>query len=179
MHQATDKLRIVFICSGNICRSPMAEAIGRQLLFEGGIPTGWVESAGTLGIEGQPASEFAIKAVGELGLDLSGHRSQGVSARHLDEADYLVAMAPEHAREVWMQRPATEPRIVRLWIYTTRKGRLQRIDDPIGKSYEVYVEARDNIRECLQNWIGALSEEYGTLPTDPDSSTQSPDTETR
>ncbi len=179
MQQATGNLHIVFVCSGNICRSPMAEVIGQQLLDEGGIPTDCVESAGTLGIEGQPASEFAIKAVGELGLDLSGHRSQGVSARHLDEADFLVAMAPEHAREIWMQRPATESRIVRLWIYTKRKGRLHRIDDPIGKSYEVYLEARDNIRECLQNWIGSLREQGETAETEAGASTRSPCTGTQ
>jgi protein-tyrosine-phosphatase len=143
----------------------MAEAIALSLFTQPDFRIEWIESGGTLGIDGQPAAENAIKAVGEWGLDLSAHRSQGISANHLDEADYIVAMAPDHVREIWMRRPAAESRIVRLWTFTTRKGRLNRIDDPIGQPYEVYLAARDDISECLHNWIKTLP---GNAPTDSD-----------
>lgn len=165
MPQNPRNLRIVFVCSGNICRSPMAEVIAGNRLPQPDLPVEWIESAGTLGIEGQMAAEYAIRAVGEWGLDLSAHRSQGISASHLNEADFIVAMAPDHAREIWMRRPEAESRIVRLWTYTTRRGRLNRIDDPIGQPYEAYLAARDDISECLENWIRTLG---GRLPADGD-----------
>src|SRR5881396_718122 len=87
--------RIVFVCSGTICRSPMAEAIARKLLADAKIPA-MVISAGTLGINSNPAATHAVTAVQELGIDLSGHRSQGVTLQLLRMADHVLVMSPEH-----------------------------------------------------------------------------------
>ncbi|MEE3052471.1 MAG: low molecular weight phosphatase family protein, partial [Planctomycetota bacterium] len=70
--------RVVFICSGNICRSPMAEAMLSASIEKQGLDLE-ASSAGTLGIEDHAADPDAIKAVGEEGIDLRNHRSRGVS----------------------------------------------------------------------------------------------------
>ena len=88
-------LRIVVICSGNICRSPMAEELVRKRAAERGVPVVAV-SCGTLGIVGQPAAENGRTAMAEIGMPIDGHRSQGVQAAMIDLADWIVVMAPRH-----------------------------------------------------------------------------------
>jgi protein-tyrosine phosphatase len=149
-------VRALFVCSGNICRSPMAIVIAERILAEEGIPVEWLESGGTLGIQGEPAAANAQLAVRELGLDLTSHRSKGVGAVELDGADYIVVMAREHEREILMRRPDAEPRIVRLWEYTNRSGRLKRIADPIGNPFGDYAACRSDLLECIRNWAGQL-----------------------
>ena len=74
------KFHILFVCSGNSCRSPIAEALLRARLPEHLQDKANVASAGTLGIEGMPATNYAIRVTEEMGGRLAGHRSQGVSA---------------------------------------------------------------------------------------------------
>jgi protein-tyrosine-phosphatase len=154
--EARKGIRVLFVCSGNICRSPMAFVIAERTLAEEGIPVEWLASGGTLGIQGEPAAGHALLAVGEIGLDLSVHRSKGVGAAELDGADQIVVMAPDHEREIRMRRPDAEPKIVRLWEYTSRSGRLKRISDPIGQPYQDYIACRGDLLECIRNWAVKL-----------------------
>jgi len=151
-----ETLKVLFVCSGNICRSPLAKVLAEQIFREEGLEFDWIDSAGTLGIEDQPASPHALDAAKVKELDLSQHRSKGLSANLLDESTHLVVMAPEHAREVLLQRPDAESRLVRIWKYTDRKGRLKAIDDPINHPYKAYMTCRDNLSECIRNWARTL-----------------------
>lgn len=156
-------LRIVFVCSGNLCRSPMAEALARRLAASKNLTIDWIESAGTLGIEGETVPELVERVLAPLGLSLAQHRSRTLSVRHLDEADFIVVMAPQHAREVRMRRPGAADRIVRLWKYTSKPGRLKEIADPIGGDLAVYRRCRDNLEECLTNWLTTLAKDDPSL----------------
>lgn len=149
-------IRVLFVCSGNICRSPMALVLAAQVLAARGIQVDWLDSAGTLGIEEQPAAGFAVEAVRELGLDLNRHLSKGVSNALARDADFIVVMAPEHVREIRLRHPEALEKTVKLWQYTDRRGRLNRIDDPIGKPLEDYVACREDLLECLGNWADTL-----------------------
>ncbi len=149
-------IRVLFVCSGNICRSPMALALAAEILAERGIQVDWLDSAGTLGIEEQPAAGFAVEAVRELGLDLSRHLSKGVSDALVKETDFIVVMAPEHVRDIRLRHPEAVEKTVKLWQYTDRRGRLDRIDDPIGKPLKDYQSCRDDLLECLGNWADTL-----------------------
>lgn len=143
---------ITFICSGNICRSPMAEAIAREMLERAKAPCR-VSSAGTLGIEDRPADEKAVHALFMLGIDLTAHRSRGVSAEHLRETDAIVVMAEEHAEVVTHLDPSAGGRLHRLWEFTDDPGDLLEIRDPIGRDLEDFIACRDALIECLRNWI--------------------------
>src|SRR5690554_5927823 len=107
-------LRIVFVCSGNICRSPLAEGLARQLLAEAEIPAVLI-SAGTLGLNGRSAATHTVTTGAEIGVDLSRHRSQGVSIALMRMADRIVVMAPQHEDELLRSDASLRPKILRLW----------------------------------------------------------------
>lgn len=89
---------ILTLCTGNICRSPMAEVLLTAAAGpRGAAPT--VASAGFV-TEGQPAEPHAVRVMADRGLDLSGHRSRRLTAEMVAEADLLLGMTAEHVREV-------------------------------------------------------------------------------
>ena len=147
------KRRIAFICNGNICRSPMAEIIAGDWLATNAADSFRVSSAGTFGFEGFPADDKAVRAVGELGLDLSAHRCQPVTEDYLRDHGFWVAMDPSHGQDVQKMAYECLEKVVRLWEHTSTPGRVNEVFDPIGLDPGAFVECRDLIHECLQNWL--------------------------
>lgn len=91
---------ILVVCTGNICRSPIAEGLLRAVLsarFGDAAPA--VSSAGTMGLEGSPATPEGVEAARELGSDTTGHRARRVTAQMASQADLLLCMASDH-REI-------------------------------------------------------------------------------
>jgi len=146
--------RVICVCSGNICRSPMAAGIVRDRLGKQDIPC-VVISAGTLNINGQPASVHAVEACSQIGLDISGHRSQGVSAPLLELADHLVVMSPHHAESLLRIDKRLAPKIVRIWEFSTEP--LDEIADPVGLDLAAFVKCRDILVGCLDAWVRRLA----------------------
>ena len=88
---------ILFVCSGNSCRSPMAAGLLQKQLFSKYGNMVKVHSAGTLGIENTPATLNAINVAKEKGVDISTHRSKGIIRDHLEEADIVFSSTPNPA----------------------------------------------------------------------------------
>ena len=147
--------RVVFICSGNLCRSPMAAGLAERMLAEAGIPA-MVVSAGTLNIQGNPAAPHAITAMRELGLSIEHHRSQGASLLLLRAADHIVVMSPHHEQDILARDPKLAPKIRRLWEYCQPPGRLDEIADPVGMELAAFHACRDDIKSCLASWIDRM-----------------------
>jgi protein-tyrosine phosphatase len=98
--------RILVVCTGNICRSPIAEGALRAALRRTlGDRAPDVESAGTSGWEGSPAMPESIEAAAERGIDISSHVARRLTRRHVLEADAVVAMASEHRDAVIRAMP--------------------------------------------------------------------------
>jgi protein-tyrosine phosphatase len=98
-----DRPRILVLCSGNICRSPMGEVLLRRRLAEAGLP-GVVRSAGRF-FDGRSAERYAIDAMARRGLDLEPFRSRILGEPMLAGADLVLGMAREHVREATVLRP--------------------------------------------------------------------------
>jgi len=91
-----ESFRLLFVCTGNTCRSPLAEAIARQRLAVLGWAHVEVRSAGSAAGEGLPPSQGAVAAAERHGLDVSGHRSATLSPELVEWADLILTMGPSH-----------------------------------------------------------------------------------
>ena len=142
--------RILFVCTGNLCRSPMAEVLFRHRI---GSDSGWeAASAGTFDALGHPASENAVRAVKELGLDLSRHHSQPLTAELLESADMIVVMTAEHRFHLLEVFPEVGNRVFLIKSFGTSKVPAD-VSDPYGGSLNTYKKIRDEIDRALSDLI--------------------------
>ena len=147
--------RIIFVCSGNICRSPLAAGMAKAKLATANIPS-VVISAGTLNINGQSAAPNAVEAAKQIGIDIESHRSQGVSQGLMAMADHIVVMAPRHEDALVKLDPNLEDNIVRMWAYGAHDESLTQIDDPVGQDLDAFITCRKRLDICLDAWIATL-----------------------
>ena len=145
-------LRLVFVCSGNICRSPIAAAFARQKAADRDV-SAVVLSCGTLGIVGHPAAELGRVAMAEVGVDIADHYSQGVQAAMLNLADHVFVMAPKHEEFLRRTVPSATSRLVRMWEFAPEP--MDQIDDPVGQDLDAFRHCRDLLDRCLDNWFDA------------------------
>jgi protein-tyrosine phosphatase len=102
---------ILVVCSGNICRSPVAEGLLRRAVDRRlGVRAPSVASAGTIAVEGAPASHGSIVAAAELGVDIDAHRARHLTDAMIARADLCVCMAGEHRDEIVARVPAVADR---------------------------------------------------------------------
>ncbi|HXV13858.1 MAG TPA: low molecular weight protein arginine phosphatase [Candidatus Krumholzibacteria bacterium] len=146
--------RILFVCSGNTCRSPLAEAIaGRMLPARVGFDVE-VASAGTSALEGSPASTLSVEVASAHGLDLSSHRARIVDRAMVREADLIVTMGVRHRDTVGALDPdALEYTFLLTNFSDHRHGE---IPDPIGSGRDTYERTYLAIRECIESMAGRL-----------------------
>ena len=150
-----EKKQVVFICSGNICRSPLAEVLLREQIEKGSLDLE-TSSAGTLGIEDHAANPDAVTAASEVALDLRNHRSRGISHEILEDAFALVIMGPEHESAILSRYPDLGEAVVRLWEYCPAGRDAGEIEDPLGRGLAEFRRIRDVIREALDHWLPGI-----------------------
>ena len=149
-------MKVVMVCSGNICRSPMAAEYLRARTAQAGLGHVVVESAGTLGIHGMPAPPQAVEACSEIGIDLRGHRSRGLSRHHLRTADLLVGMAHEHVEHCRRLYPGMHASAVLLRSFEHSPEPAPEapdLDDPIGLPLSAFRESLSLIRTCVDHLV--------------------------
>lgn len=133
---------LLFVCTGNTCRSPMAQGLASAWLSERGITDVEARSAGLSTRDGLPAAENAVLALRELGIDLSSHRSTQLIPEQLDGAALLITMTAGMRDSLSRRFPDHSERIVPL----LPEGD---VDDPYGGSIEEYRSTRDRIAGAL------------------------------
>jgi protein-tyrosine-phosphatase len=93
-------MNVLFVCTGNLCRSPMAEALFSLIVRSRRRPEVDVSSAGTWAAKGSRAAPDALEVLEAVGIDASDHRSSPLRRRHIEEADLIVAMTSVHSLEI-------------------------------------------------------------------------------
>jgi protein-tyrosine phosphatase len=101
---------ILVVCSGNICRSPIAEGLLRRAMDRPGSEAPSIRSAGTIAMEGTPATHEAIAAARDRGVDIKAHRARRLTDPMIGDADLLVCMAAEHREEIAERAPEATDR---------------------------------------------------------------------
>ncbi len=133
----------------------MAEVITRSVLEERGWDHVRVDSAGTSAVWDAPASDGAKRASSEIGLDLSGHRSQPLTRELVQRADIVLGMTPRHVAEA--EALGQGSKVVLLGEFLSGDGAGEPIVDPVGGSHEVYVEVRERISRAIDELLDRLS----------------------
>ena len=145
---------LLFVCSGNTCRSPLAHAIASQLVTERGWTHVSIESAGTAALPALPASTNAIAVAREQGLDLDAHRSQALTHHLLDWADLILVMSPSQLLAVVDLGGGEKVALTTDFIEGSGLGAA--IEDPFGGDMEAYRRTYEQIREAVTGVLDKL-----------------------
>src|SRR3989442_7063117 len=151
---------ILFVCTGNVSRSPLAEGLFRRAVKGRGDFR--VLSAGVGAIEGQPPSAHAVQALRELGIDISQQRSRMLTAELVNQADYIFGMTHGHVDAVNLLYPQAVEKTFLLREFDDTLDVFEKdISDPIGGSLEVYLECRDQIEQGLASMLKFIDQTFG------------------
>lgn len=145
--------KILFICTGNTCRSPIAEGVFRELCKEKGLPFECA-GAGLATVTGLPVSENSVLALKEIGIDISRFTATSISDVELESIDLFVVMTQEHKDVLEFCGVSAE----KIYILSQKNGG---ISDPYGGSLDRYRICRDEISRGIDELIEYLGDEDG------------------
>lgn len=150
--------RVLFVCAGNTCRSPLAAAALRQALGSGGERVE-IRSAGVLASPGNPATTPAIDVGSRHGLDLRAHHSERLGIEQVEAADLILILDRSEQDAVSRLSPAAASRTYLLSDYGSEAPSGESVPDPFGGSREAYEECLRRILEHTQRIASVISRE--------------------
>ncbi len=137
--------RVLFVCTGNTCRSPLAEGLAREWERRR-TPNGLTIEVGSAGVaagQGAPASPQTLEVLRERGINLSTHHARMLTPEMVDEADVIFTMTPSHAQAVMQIVPDSAHKVFPIDPHTP-------IADPIGQPIEVYRQVADQLETLIE-----------------------------
>lgn len=153
----------LFVCNGNICRSPFAEYLARKMANEKGLFDLRFESAGIEVGNEIPPPQIAKEVALEYGIDLSGHLSKSINKINLKNFDMIISMQFNHTKRMWNLFPDLRERIYLLPYFQPPTWGLKNnyfrfnIPDPYGKEREEFVNCFERIKLCLEMLMANFS----------------------
>jgi protein-tyrosine-phosphatase len=154
----TELYKILVVCTGNVCRSPMAEGFLRSMASERGLDHVVVESAGIHAPVGSPPSTFAVVAAMEMGSDIQNGRAAYLGRRDVESADLILVMERAHLGHILTTWPSDSGDKVKLLrSYHPDEPKEEDIPDPIGADLTYYRGIADLLHECCTGVMRRLT----------------------
>jgi protein-tyrosine phosphatase len=145
---------ILIICTANVCRSPMGEAILKQLLAERNMAEQWhVESAGTWAVDGRAPAFLSKYVMEQMGMDISNHQSKSITLRLLEKFDLFLTMEEQHKQ--WLAEQYREYSD-RTFMLSEMVGEYADIPDPINGELSDYVETAFLLKRLLSEGLDRI-----------------------
>jgi protein-tyrosine-phosphatase len=149
------KKTVLFVCTGNTCRSPMAVGLLKKMA---GPDTFRILSVGTGAAEGAKPSRYAREVMEEEGIDISDHRSRVLDADALEDADNVLVMTESHGKQIteWFKSYAGKTRLLRSFDPVRDDPDYPNVPDPMGLGKEAYIKCKEMIKRSLERAIREL-----------------------
>jgi protein-tyrosine phosphatase len=150
-------MKVLFICTANVCRSPLAEGYLKRLLKQNPISDVVVESAGVIALHGSSAYECAMEVAQQIGFDLNGHIARQITAEMAKAADQILCMETWHASRILDLDQALISKTMLLGNYHPSQKRLLQIPDPRSFTVPDTLEVFSLIRHSVEGLYKKLS----------------------
>ncbi|MEO6741948.1 MAG: hypothetical protein ABIP20_17020, partial [Chthoniobacteraceae bacterium] len=157
--------RILFVCTGNICRSPMAEGLLRHAAQRRGDIS--VASAGVATGHGQPASENSVVALRQWNIDIRGIRSQPLTDELIEWATHIFAMTRSHMDAILTFFPEADEKVWLACEFTPELADYPEVPDPIGQGLHAYLQTREVLHKAIPDILKFVDSSDMTTATNP------------
>jgi protein-tyrosine phosphatase len=150
-----DKKQVIVVCTGNICRSPMAAGLLTHYLDDGPGRAIEVRSAGTNALQDYPAQEHAVEVMSRMGVDISGHRARQLTREMAGDADLILVMEMAHLWFIQRWEEIPQERL-RLFLQFDPRAKSRQVADPYGGPLSGYQVCLDTLQPAAKGVVRAL-----------------------